>query len=782
MFSFTVAATRRARAALCVMLLVAWSGAPRVQAQPAQRQPAARGLSDPAAAVGTVRARVARLVEAARQVSDEPLDPASLVASVGRDPAALAKWVREQVRYEPYSGFMKGATGAVVSRRANSADKALLLAEALRTAGVKAQLVRGKIDPSAQPKAELPPPENSPEPDAAALQAFATTAGLPVDRVRSLLDEGRARREAVAEDLWTRFERDFGVVAGQLQAAKVPPPPAPKSAAPGEHWWVRTAAGDLDPTTDAKPAAQEAGVFDVDKLPADAFHTLTVRMKIKKDDGAEAVVLDAPLRSADLFGGTVVLGNMPVEGMARLEKLGASDQPPTPKQLIDALASTTRFQPQLSTPSGPVAGAPFDLAGNVLPMSKGRFDHVADAGGAQRGAIGGFGLGGEPDPKEQKMSRLTACWVEIALGGPGSEQPLIVRRDLLVQAPAPAANDKDAAAQRVLDLLAMREMLVLPEELSASFSTQASLRFAAQWVEHLAGIVDTLAQRPLSVKNYAGAPRLNGTLVGFGTSRRAALRRLRDARFPGVTYVHARPTLVSHTRRFVTGPQPKSVAGIDILHNDLVPAGQAADDWSKSFTLAAGVLDTALEHVCNPGPGPHSNTSVALDQALLAGAAPAVGADAAKASDRAKQQMQADGPRAAHVVVPGPLAAWYRVDLDTGMALGFVEGGGGQDASEYVVVTDIIIQLKEVFEFYADMFKCIGIGVTAPLAGSLDARRDFLECAWNLICKKIPDMIAAMTGFEMDSWTNIIVHQTLQKTIWEGFCQKLFDDVGGPKK
>ena len=257
---------------------------------------------------------------------------------------------------------------------------------------------------------------------------------------------------------------------------------------------------------------------------------------------------------------------------------------------------------------------------------------------------------------------------------------------------------------------------------------------------------------------------------------------MRDARFADVTYVHARPTLVSYTQRFVTGQQPKSVAGIDILHNDLVVLGQKAGDWSASFTLAAGVLDTALEHVCNPGPGPHSNTSVLFDQALLAGARPAVGTDSAKVSEAARQQMKADGARVAHVVVPGQTAAWYRVDLDTGMSLGFVEGGGGQDTSEYVTVVDIVIQLKEVLEFYADLFKCIGIGVTAPLAGVENSKRDFLECAWNLICKKVPDVVASGIGFEMDSWTNIIAHQTLQKTVWEGFCQKLFDKAAGPKK
>jgi len=790
MFACSVGARRVARAGLCGLLLVAWSGGlaltvPTAAAQTAARRPAAapRGAAtDPSAVISELKARVGRVVAASRELADVPLDANALVARVGRDPAALTKWVREQVRYEPYAGFMKGSRGAIVSRRANAADKALLLAEAMQACGIKAQLVRGKLDPKSQPAVELPPTDDAPEPQPAALQAFATAAGLPVERAQALLREGQASRQAIAEDLWTRFQRDFDVVAAQVQAANLPTPPSPAFTAPDEHWWVRTDAGDFDPTIEPKPASQESAVYQLKALPADAFHTLALRMKIKRDDGGENVVLDTTLRTADLFGHTVVLGNMPVEGMDKLEKLGSAAQAPTPQQVVAALASTTKFQPQLSTPAGPVAGAPFDLAGNVLPMTKGRFDHVADAGGAQRNAFGGLGgFGGGGEKKEEKKQRLAACWVEFALAGPGSNSPLTLRRDLL-RAPAGADASPDAAAQTVLDLLAMRELLVLPEEISGAFVTDATLDFTTQWVDHLGEIIGALGQRPLSMKNYTGAPRLSATLLGFGSSRRAALRRLRDARFKDVTYVHARPTLVSHTRRFVAGPQPRSVAGIDILHNDLVALGPKAGDWSGSFTLAAGVLDTALEHVCNPGPGPHANSSVLLDQALLSGAKPVVGAGGAKVSEAARRQMEADGARVAHVVIPGPTAAWYRVDLDTGMSLGYVEGGGGQDISEYAEIADIIIQLKEVFEFYGDMFKCIGIGVTAPLGGSMDGRRDFLECAWNLICKKIPDLIASMTGFEMDNWTNIIVHQTLQKTIWEGFCQKMFDDAAGPKK
>ena len=792
------AANRAARAALCVVLIASWSGGFTTFAQTAAAQAAPRAAAkvdpaDPAALAAELRTRVRRLVAASRELSPDPLDASALVAAAGRDPAALTRWVREQIRYEPYHGFMKGSAGAVVSRRANAADKALLLAEALQSAGVKAQLVRGKIDPKLQPGTELPPPETTPDPDAAALESFAAAAGLPAARLRALLDEGRAAREAAAEKLWTRFQRDFDLVAAQLQQANVPTPPAAQFTPPDEHWWVRTDAGDLDPTFDTKPAAQELGVFDLKKLPPDALHTLTVRIKISRDDGTQSVLLDAPLRAPDLFGRTIVVGNMPLDTMDKLEKLGQGAKPPTPEQVVAALASATKFQPQVSTPNGPVAGAPFDLAGNVLPMSGGRLQGVADVGGAARGGFGGgFGgaLGGGGDEKKQ-ATKLNGCWVEFVLAGPGSNAPVTVRRDLLTEAraaaEAAAPKDKDAAAQKVLDLLAVREVLVLPEELSSAFVTDATLDFTAQWADHLASIMGGLAQRPVSLKNYAGAPRLNPALFGFANGRRVALRRLRDGRFKDTTYVHARPTVVSHTLRFVAGKQAKSVAGLDILHNDLVALGPKAPDWQGSFALALGVLDTALEHVANAAGDQHSNTSVLLDRALLEGRQPAVAATpdalgALKVSEAARKQMRDGGDRLAHVVVPGETSAWYAVNLDTGASLGYVEGGGGQDTSEYVVVTDIIIQLKEVFEFYADLFKCIGIGITAPLSGSLDARRDFLDCAWNLICKKIPDLIASMVGFEMDSWTNIIVHQTLQKTIWEGFCQKMFDNLAGPKK
>ena len=51
---------------------------------------------------------------------------------------------------------MKGPQGTLVSGRANSADKALLLAELLKRAGVSVQVVRGTLPVERQPKAGLP--------------------------------------------------------------------------------------------------------------------------------------------------------------------------------------------------------------------------------------------------------------------------------------------------------------------------------------------------------------------------------------------------------------------------------------------------------------------------------------------------------------------------------------------------------------------------------------------------------------------------------------------------
>ena len=70
----------------------------------------------------------------------------SLAPYEGKDLDEIFGRVSTGVRYEPYAGILRGATGTAIARSANSADRSLLLAEVLRRAGYKVRFARGQLD------------------------------------------------------------------------------------------------------------------------------------------------------------------------------------------------------------------------------------------------------------------------------------------------------------------------------------------------------------------------------------------------------------------------------------------------------------------------------------------------------------------------------------------------------------------------------------------------------------------------------------------------------------
>lgn len=63
----------------------------------------------------------------------------------GRDLDEIFARVATGVRYEPYQGILRGATGTAISRSGNAADHSMLLAEVLRRAGYKVRYARGVL-------------------------------------------------------------------------------------------------------------------------------------------------------------------------------------------------------------------------------------------------------------------------------------------------------------------------------------------------------------------------------------------------------------------------------------------------------------------------------------------------------------------------------------------------------------------------------------------------------------------------------------------------------------
>ena len=69
----------------------------------------------------------------------------SLVPYEGKDLDEIFARIATGIRYEPYSGILRGAIGTAIARSGNSADQSMLLAEVLRRAGYKVRYAHGVL-------------------------------------------------------------------------------------------------------------------------------------------------------------------------------------------------------------------------------------------------------------------------------------------------------------------------------------------------------------------------------------------------------------------------------------------------------------------------------------------------------------------------------------------------------------------------------------------------------------------------------------------------------------
>jgi hypothetical protein len=757
-----LSAHRALALAVALGLTLVLNGPPARAAEPATpdatRAEAAAEVERAGRSLGTLRTL---LRETAR-----PLDVGEVVLAGGRDPERLAKWVETEVAFEPYAGFLKGARGALVSGRANAADKALLLAELLRAAGHPASLVRGKLPADRPLPAAAAGAADGPPPDDAGLERVSRATGIDFPRLKGILLVAETARQRFLEDLWTRTERDIEAVAAALDAAGIPAPPAGAGSSSDEHWWVRTGRLDLDPTLGG-PAPKGGTVLEIAKIPADRFHAVAVREKISKDGKKAVTVLETKFRTADLFGRTLTVANLPIDLSKKVDAI----KDPTVEAILDAMASTRQFAARADVDGEALPGKGFDLAGDeVATGGDARVASAKKIGGAMGGLFGGLTGGDEEEGKKKPEAELAAAWLEVEISVPGERAPVRIRRDIVT----PGTPTR----QKVLDLLAPRQILVLPEELTGDVATRQILDMAG---DSLAWLSERAAEsRPQGrFASISRRPGLDPTLLAFGLGRRSELRRLAAARFGGTAWSHSRTTVVSSVTRFIDGKPPKAASIIDILENRLAPpAGVKAEGWSGNPALAAGALDTALEHVVNRRPGVHVNASVLLAKAILEGRS-AVAVAKALPKDLplgplARAAIGEGLKEAAFVVVPGEPAAWYRVDLATGSALGYVEDGGGQEAAEYAEKAEILVQLIEMINFYANLGRCMGTVLSAPLRGESNPHEDLEKC-FEAFCGMIPWSAARVAEVEA-SWLNVIFCATVSYE-WEHFCAAIWHKV-----
>lgn len=134
---------RRIVAALFASLIVPLAAVGEPATQPANLATMADDLQ--------AMIRSCRAIDGA--IPRDTFDIAAALQGIDRLPEKLFAWVRDQTRFMPYAGILRGADGTLIDRSGKRLDRALLLARLLKEAG---HLVRLRSSDACLPFPRLP--------------------------------------------------------------------------------------------------------------------------------------------------------------------------------------------------------------------------------------------------------------------------------------------------------------------------------------------------------------------------------------------------------------------------------------------------------------------------------------------------------------------------------------------------------------------------------------------------------------------------------------------------
>ncbi|SDL99730.1 hypothetical protein SAMN05192555_108148 [Franzmannia pantelleriensis] len=531
--------------------------------------------------------------------------------AVGNHPDALFAWVRDETRWLPYAGELRGAHGVMQDRMGSSLDRALLLAALMEEAGHTVRLARTALSDDALVRLESAwsnepvawRPDGAVEMDLSSASVAALAERLesdPGELAESLLEQrasADARQTRLLADGRRQAEALTALLDGSLAAADA------SQAVPADHWWVqrRTDDGwlDYDP---ALPGHSEGDRLietgDVERhypeaLPEDARHWLTIEVVAEQLEGDrlnETVAFAHRMPAAELLGRQLHLELYPMEMPSPQSLLDASvDLDALPQALFDQ----EQWVPYLRLGDSLERQDAIMADGSVVEL--GSDASIAGAFGEAGSALGEVSVGGLSAGAADTPPELTAVMARFHTEAPGRKTDTVERPVMDLIGPARRSAgvetfDVDDALreQRAVELLSTLEVLgqttwVQPAQLAA-------------W--HYEGLMDN--RQAALAGTYLGA-RGDDSFIGEAlesrSTRRLVLDQLAAMRLAYSPY----PERVALTRLNLLGyvtlmefeaGEHRRREGFDILDNRVaVPDGEAVAETR----IAQGALDTLLE-------------------------------------------------------------------------------------------------------------------------------------------------------------------------------------------
>lgn len=696
-----------------------------------------------------LRASLQALEDGDREAPRDRWDPAYVVDTVGLEPAALLAWVRSSVRWVPYRGALRGATGVLMDRVGNGLDQALLMAELLRAAGKTPRLAHADLANATAtdtwrrivrpvkfaPAPPPPPPSAAPAAPPSDVLASADLYGIDRASVASIVGTARKDAEDMARELRTRVDDQLERLT---KAAGLPVVTASAGASPeqlaalADHWWAEYRDGSkwvaVDPLADGGVGASLAPATrtaEPDALPTELEQLVTIRVVTEQTKGnvrKEGVPIEHTFAARGVIGERIQVQHFPMAWPRDWPQVGPDH---VQIKLRAAFLTQNEWLPIVRVgtqgynraavrDTGEIdeTPAPANPFQTMMVPATGQLAKATDVLATIGDEDGAAAPPKEkaPDKEARAEGELTAEWLEIEFAAPGAP-PRKVRREIFDligpaaraaggAAAAPLVMTEERTIARSMALLGEAEIQVLPCRLSPDFA----MHLAAQNAGANRELLDEMANDPFSKlpPNY---------LETFGklTPLPAALLAHALVRFEGNPYAAAlyvdRPAVVIQHTTLSRGKGGDffGQAGLDIVENG-VGVDPRVGVAASQARMAQGIADTNAEIAAMRRLGePAVNTAEAFAADIKAGRAwtalkPGDESKAAKLGLPADvaQRIALELKAGFAVVAPsggGDAAAsagWWRIDPTTGATLGIGPTGHGQALVEYALV--IVIQ------------------------------------------------------------------------------------------
>lgn len=664
-------------------------------------------------------------VAALRSLVDRTqFDVSDLGFALGGDADAIVNFVRSEIAFEQYPGYLRGAQGALMSRAGNALDQSVLLQRLMLDAGYEAKILHGTLDADAALALvqQMFVPRKAPLPFSQQMDKVRTlvkkmiaTSGLgkvEMAELETLIVEPPPIISTVA---FSNTLADAGYLQELLAQAGVelgdPDIQARLVEEAKDYFWVEYRLGPSEKWQPVHPAFGSAPAptnltasetfDDESQIPESLQQRFQMQVVIehKVGDQIETLPLFAPLTgvTANMIGRPHTFAIVP-DGYT--DAADFADQ-------ISALKKSRMFFPALD---GELVGGAmfFDLLGNLIPPDAAQSPLaglITGMSASLGGAIDALESAGDASAENADSGYflLTGVYVDYTFSAPGQE-PQIFRRTLVdrIGAKNRAAGlwqlrNADDPLPDLIELTAKYTLMLAPSAVPQAYMADAQLKHLLDLKPFFDFALGNQYKRPgFEIISSSKLDNFDFTWPGH-----PVIFNVFDAGAAAIGAVNYRPTPSLVIYKEQQNGKITS-AWTDVVNNQRRAYTLNRDGVSvdSAALLTTGVWETRTEGVAlDTHPTTEENVFTVFNKAAQAKIAPRVLTPAdvtalttMKLPSDALPQLEADLNAGYVLILPETTPkgvnefGWWRIDPLTGQTLGVNQNGLGAASIEYAVL------------------------------------------------------------------------------------------------